>query len=151
MNRIGKSSVSNRAEAIPKAPEILDFAHFANGNGTISDLVFVNVGTQPVRPTLYFYDTEGHPIATGSIVDIVGDLEVTDDGALTVRTEMEPLGELTVSTHGREALVTGSVKVVSDGPLGGMLRFVLPGIGEAVVGDGTPIHDALFRVLTTFV
>ena len=67
MNRIGKSSVSNRAEAIPKAPEILDFAHFANGNGTISDLVFVNVGTQPVRPTLYFYDTEGRPIATGSI------------------------------------------------------------------------------------
>ena len=27
----------------------------------------------------------------------------------------------------------GSVKVVSDGPIGGMLRFDLPDVGEAVV------------------
>ena len=39
------------------------------------------------------------------MVDLTEDLEVTGDGALTVRTAMEPLGELTVSTHGRGELV----------------------------------------------
>ena len=51
---------------------VLDFAHFANGDGTTSDLVFVNVSTQrscpaptpfhadipPIRLVLYFYDKE---------------------------------------------------------------------------------------------
>ena len=68
VNRIGKSRASNQTEATPVAPEVftLDFAHFANGNGTTSDLVFVNVAPQPVRPALYFYDTEGNPIAAES-------------------------------------------------------------------------------------
>ena len=100
----------------------------------------------PIRPAIYFYDTEGKPIAAESVVDLTGDMEVTEDGSLTARTEMEPLGVLTISTHGRGALVTGSVKVVSDGPIGGMLRFDLPHIGEAVVGASPPIGDALFPV-----
>ena len=91
----------------------LDFAHFANGDGITSDLVFVNMKTQPsgpaptpfhvaippIRPVLYFYDREGNPIAAESLVDVTGDLEVQEDGGLTVRAEMEPLGELTISTH----------------------------------------------------
>ena len=139
---------------------VLDFAHFANGDGTTSDLVFVNVSTQrsrpppttfhtdipPIRPAIYFYDTEGALVSAESVVDITGDLEVTEDGALTVQTEMEPLGVLTVSTHGQGALVSGSVKVLADGPIGGMLRFDLPAIGEAVVGASPPISDALFPV-----
>ena len=134
----------------------LDFAHFANGGGITSDLVFVNLSTPPptpfhtasppVRPAIYFYDTEGNPIAAESVVDITGGLEVREDGALTVRTAMEPLGELTISTHGQGALVSGSVKVVSDGPIGGMLRFDLPNIGVAVVGASPPLGDALFPV-----
>ena len=138
----------------------LDFAHFANGTGVTSDLVFVNLSTQrsrpaptpfhsdilPSRPAIYFYDTEGNPIVAESVVDLTGDLEITEDGALTIRTEMEPLGVLTISTHGRGDLVTGSVRVVSDGPIGGMLRFDLPHIGEAVVGASPPISDALFPV-----
>ena len=146
VNRAGNSRASNRAKATPKAPEVLDFAHFANGDGATSELVFVNVGTRPVRPRLYFYDTEGSPIGAETVVDIAGDLEVAEDGALTVRTGMEPLGELTVATSGGEALVTGSVRVVSEGPLGGMLRFRLPHVGEAVVKAGTPVGDAIFAV-----
>ena len=42
--------------------------------------------------------------------------------------------------------MSGSVKVVSDGPIGGMLRFDLPDIGEAVVGASPPIGDAIFPV-----
>ena len=137
----------------------LDFAHFVNGTW-ITDLVFVNLSTEasrpaptpfhtdilPSRPAIYFYDTEGNPIAAESVVDITGDLEITEDGALTVQTEMEPLGVLTISTHGRGELVSGSARVVSDGPIGGMLRFEHPAIGEAVVGAGPPLSDALFPV-----
>ncbi len=122
----------------------LDFAHFANGASITSSLVFVNVGTHPIRPALYFYDKKGNPIDAESVVDVTGDLEVTEDGALSVRTEMEPLGELTISTHGRGDLVTGSVKVLSDGPIGGVLRFDLPGIGVAGVGASQPVRDAIF-------
>ena len=124
----------------------LDFAHFANGDGTTSDLVFVNAGSVPVLPALYFYGTEGALVSAESVVDVTGNLAVTEDGALTVLTAMEPLGELTISTRGQGEVVSGSVKVVSDGPIGGMLRFDLPHIGEAVVGASPPISDALFPV-----
>ena len=149
VNRIGKSFSFNRAEATPEAPEVftLDFAHFANGTGITSDFVFVNVSPHPIRPAIYFYDTEGAPIAAESVVDVTGDLEVAEDGSLSVLTEMDPLGVLTISTHGRGELVSGSVKVVSEGlPIGGGLRYNLPAIGEAVVGDSPPVGDALFPV-----
>ena len=88
----------------------LDFAHFANGTGTTFDLVFVNMKTEPsgpaptpfhvaippIRPAIYFYDTEGAPVSAESLVDVTGDLEITEDGALTVQTQMEPLGVLTI-------------------------------------------------------
>ena len=77
-------------------------------------------------------------------MDLTGDLEITEDGSLTVQSEMEPLGELTISTHGRGELVSGSVRVVSDGPIGGVLRFDLPGIGVAGVGASQPVRDAIF-------
>ena len=148
VNRIGRGRASSQTEATPVAPEVftLGFAHFANGDGLTSDLVFVNVSTQWNRLALYFYDTEGNPIAAESVVDVTGDLEVQEDGGLTVLTEMEPLGELTISTHGRGDLVSGSVKVVSGAPIGGMLRFDLPHVGVAVVGASLPISDALFPV-----
>ena len=125
-------------------PVALDFTHFANGAGTTSGLVFVNLSTQPTQPTLYFYDQEGQLMEPESVVDLTEDLEVTEDGALSTWTEMEPLGELTILTHGRGEGVSGSVRVVSDGPIGGFLRFDLPGIGVAGVGASQPVRDALF-------
>ena len=124
----------------------LGFAHFANGTGITSEMVFLNPSTQPSRPAVYFYDTEGALVSADSVVDVTGDLEVTEDGALTVWTEMEPLGVLTISTHGRGELVTGSVRVVSDGPIGGLLRFEHPGVGAGVVGASPPVSDAIFPV-----
>ena len=122
----GGGLMETTPEVLPMAE--LDFAHFANGGGITSDLVFVNVGTHPILPALYFYDKEGHLIAAESVVEITGALEIQEDGSLSVQTEMETLGELTISTHGRGEVVTGSVRVFSDGPIGGVLRFDLPGI-----------------------
>ena len=101
LNRIGRSGPSLPAEAAPIAQVVLDLAHFANGAGIISEVVLVNVAPHPIRPALYFYDQEGEPIAAESMVDVLGDLGIQEDGGLTIRTEMEPLGELTISTHGR--------------------------------------------------
>ena len=146
VNRIGKSFSPSRVEATPEAPEVftLDFAHFANGTGITSDFVFVNVSPHMTRPALYFYDQEGHLIDPESVVDVTGDLEVTEDGSLSVLTEMEPLGQLTISTHGQGELVSGSVKVVSDSPIGGGVRYGVPEIGVAGVGASPPVRDALF-------
>ena len=146
VNRIGRGRASNRAEATPEAPEVftLDFAHFANGTGITSEMVLVNVAPHPIRPSIYFYDRGGHLIDPESVVDVTVDLEVIEDGSLSVRTEMEPLGELTISTHGQGELVSGSVKVVSDGPLGGLVRYGVPNIGVAGVGASPPVWDALF-------
>ena len=146
VNRIGKSFSSNRAEATPEAPEVftLDFAHFANGAGITSEMVLVNVAPHPIRPAIYFYDRGGRLIDPESVVDVTGDLEVTEDGSLSVRTEMEPLGELTISTHGQGELVSGSVKVLSDGPIGGGVRYGVPEIGVAGVGASEPVRDVLF-------
>ena len=148
INRIGKSFSSNRAEATPEAPEVevftLDFAHFANGTGITSEMVLVNVAPHPIRPAIYFYDRGGHLIDPESVVDVTGDLEVTEDGSLSVLTEMEPLGQLTISTHGQGELVSGSVKVLSDGPIGGDVRYGVPEIGVAGVGASPPVRDVLF-------
>ena len=145
VNAAGRRGPSNRIEATPEV-FTLDFAHFANGDGLTSDLVFVNVGTRPIRPALYFYDQEGQPMPAESVVDITDDLEIQEDGSLSIQTAMEPLGELTISTHGQGELVSGSVKVVSYGPIGGLLRFDLPGIGVAGVGASPPVRDAVFPV-----
>ena len=146
MNRIGRGRASNRAKATPEAPEVftLDFAHFANGTGITSEMVLVNVAPHPIRPAIYFYDRGGHLIDPESVVDVTGDLEVTEDGSLSVLMEMEPLGQLTISTHGQGELVSGSVKVLSDGPIGGGVRYGLPEIGVAGVGASPPVRDALF-------
>ena len=138
---------------------VLDFAHFANGTW-VTDLVLVNLSPLrsgptlspfqspilPSRPAIYFHDTEGNPVDPTSLVDLTGDLEVAEDGALTVGSAMEPLAVLTISTHGRGELVTGSVRVVSEGPIGGMLRFAHPDFGVGGVGAGSPASDVVFPV-----
>ena len=146
LNRIGRSGPSLPAEATPIAQVVLDLAHFANGAGIISEVVLVNVAPHPIRPALYFYDQEGEPIAAESMVDVLGDLEITEDGALSIQSEMEPLGELTISTHGRGNLVSGSVKVAAYGTIGGVLRFDIAGIGVAGVQVSQPLRDAIFPV-----
>ena len=146
VNRVGRSGPSLPAEATPIAQVVLDLAHFANGAGIISEVVLVNVAPHPIRPALYFYDQEGEPIAAESMVDVLGDLGIQEDGGLTIQSEMEPLGELTISTHGRGDLVSGSVKVAAYGTIGGVLRFDLPGIGVAGVQVSQPLRDAIFPV-----
>ena len=81
VNRNRKGRASGRVAATPRMPLALDFAHFANGAGIVSGLVFVNVSPRPIQPALYFYDPGGDPIDPASLVDVTADMEVTGDGA----------------------------------------------------------------------
>ena len=103
----GRKLNHSTSATIPGPAAALDFAHFAKGATITSEMVLVNAAPHPSRPAIYFYDTKGDPIPAESVVDLTGDLEVTEDGGLTVRTEMEPLEALTISTHGRGEPVTG--------------------------------------------
>ncbi len=125
----------------------LDFAHFGNGDAISSDIVLVNLAATPIRPAVYFYDKMGELIDPASVVDIGGNLEATDHGAVTLQSELAPLGEVTISTNGQGDTVTGSVKVISDGPdspIGGVLRFDVPGVGVAGVGASEAVRAAVF-------
>ena len=91
----GAGSSSHPVEVTPGVGR-LEFAHFANGSSITSDLVLVSVAHHPIRPSLYFYDREGERIAAESVVEVTEDLEVTEDGSLTVQGKMEPLQEVTI-------------------------------------------------------
>ena len=128
---------------------MLNFAHFANGEfggvATSSDLVFVNVATSAVAPAIYFYDQMGNMIDASMVVDAMMDgVDVDSDGALMVMDEIPPMGEMTISTSGMGDGMVGSVRVVSDGPIGGVLRFDIPTIGVAGVGASEAVNAAIF-------
>ena len=144
VNRVGAGRASGPAEVTLPELVVLDFTHFANGGGITSEMVLVSVATHPIRPALYFYDRQGLLIDPASVVDVTMDLEVTESGSLTVRTGMEPLGVLTIATHGRGELVSGSVAVVSDGPLGGGVRYTVPHAGVTGAGASPPVRDVVF-------
>ena len=128
---------------------MLNFAHFANGDfagtATSSDLVFVNVATSAVSPAIYFYDQMGNMIDASMVVDAMMEgVEVDSDGALMVMDGIPPMGEMTISTSGMGDGMIGSVRVVSDGPIGGVLRFDIPNFGVAGVGASEAVNAAIF-------
>ena len=127
---------------------MLNFAHFANGDfgggPTSSDLVFVNVATSAVSPTIYFYDQMGNMIDASMVVDATMDGVEVADGVLMVTDEIATMGEMTISTSGMGDGTVGSVRVVSDGPIGGVLRFDIPTIGVAGVGASEAVNAAIF-------
>ena len=132
-------------DQFPEGRCTLDFAHFGNGPSIRSDLVLVNRTTSALRPSVLFFDQKGNPVPPDSLVDVAKGLEF-QDGALRVRTELAPLGETKIATNGRGDLVTGSVRIVSDGPVGGVLRFNVSNVGVSGVGISRPVNDALFPV-----
>ena len=68
------------------------------------------------------------PSRPGGWWSLTPDLEVGGDGALSPRTVMNPLSELTIATHGRGGLRVGSVTVRAPGSIGGVLRFDIPNL-----------------------
>ena len=98
-------------------------------------------GTQDAERLDSRFTEEDAGAARGSLLDSDDDEEEIH---ACLHTGIEPLGVLTISTHGRGDLLPGSVKVTSDRPIGGLVRFSLPDIGVAGVGVSPHVRDALF-------
>jgi hypothetical protein len=107
----------------------LQFSQFGNGGDTgfTSDLVLANPSSSAaVSGTMSFKDDDGVPMEVG----IIGEEAPTSELDFTV----QPLAALTVSTDGQGEQLVGSATVDSDGDLGGVVRFDIPGIGITGVG-----------------
>ena len=135
--------------ALDSGESMLNFAHFANGDSEERQRVPTwSSSTWPTRrwpPAIYFYDQMGNMIDASMVVDAMMDgVEVDSDGALMVMDEIPPMGEMTISTSGMGDGMIGSVRVVSDGPIGGVLRFDIPNIGVAGVGASEAVNAAIF-------
>ena len=120
------------------------FPHFANGDSALFDLLLVNVGTKTIAPAVRFYGSTENPISADSVLAPTDDMDLAADGVSTVKAGIKPLSERTISTHGRGAFTSGSVRVVSDGYVGGFLRFDRLAVGVAGVAAAEPLNDALF-------
>lgn len=62
---------------------------------------------------------------------------------------LAPWGSITISTDGSGALSVGSARVAADGPMGGVVRFHLPNVGTAGVGESRPLSGILIPVRRT--
>ena len=115
------------------APPIL-LAQFGSGN-VISEILVNNpAGALEQFATARFYDDAGESMPTP--VSITGALEtsIAGEGIPVDRVDFSiaPLGRVSIVTTGEEPLV-GSAIVNSNGILGGLVRFEIPGIGIAGV------------------
>ena len=114
-------------------PPIL-LAQFGSGNVVSEILVSNPAGTLEQFATARFYDDAGKPMPTP--VSISGALEtsIAGEGIPVDRVDFSiaPLGRVSIVTTGEEPLV-GSAIINSNGILGGLVRFEIPGIGIAGV------------------
>ena len=97
MLRLGFQSRFRRDNVL-LSPRRLDYGGFTLSmkSGAVHDLVLVNVADQSVRPAIYFYDRGRNLIDPESVVDVIGDLEATEYGVLTLQGGLHPLGEVTL-------------------------------------------------------
>ena len=119
----------------------ISFAQFGSGGGFTSDTVLVNPrGAGSVSGTLTLLNDQGQPMPVG-----LGGSGLESSRWFSI----PPLGALTISTDGGGSLNVGSARVSASGPLGGVVRFQIPGIGIAGVGESRPLTQLLIPVRRT--
>ena len=123
----------------------LYFAHFGNGQGFTSDTVLTNPSpTRTAARTVSYSDDDGNPLPVGFAS--AGDGIVPLAIASSVNFSIPPLGALTIATDGQGEVKAGAAVVTSDNPLGGVIRFSIPGIGIAGVGASQPLSEFIIPV-----
>ncbi|MGW8181541.1 MAG: CHRD domain-containing protein, partial [bacterium] len=131
---------------IQAPPRLKEFAQFGNGGGLTSEVILLNTSTTTqVSGVVRFYDPGGAPLEVGIHSDMMGQdmISLQTENLSEVDFEIAPLGAVTISTDGAGDLVEGSARAVSDGLLGGVIRFGIEGIGIAGVDAGAPLSQAI--------
>jgi len=117
-----------------------EFAQFANGAGVSSSLILVNPSnTETASGSVSFFSDDGAPLYTS----------FNDNWfyASTSWFRIPPLGSFTLTTDGAGLLQAGAAVATSNVPLGGVVRFALPGLGITGVGQSTPLQSLLIPVI----
>ncbi len=119
----------------PQPAEHLSFfAQFGDGDGFTSDIVLTNPSFGLIATgELRVFDDDGLPL------DRVPRLAAGKNEAEAGRFTIMPRGSLTLSTEGADGVAAGSAVVDSSSRVGGTIRFSIPGIGIAGVGESTPL------------
>lgn len=96
------------------------FAQYGNGSTLSSDVVVVNPSaTQSATGEIQIWDFEGNQVNT-------------------VPFNLSPEGSITLPGSGDGALTVGSVTIISEPQVSGIVRFNLPGTGIAGIANGLP-------------
>ena len=139
--RVVGSSVDVGAYEFQDAISRLYFAQFGNGQGFTSDVVADNPSENlTVSGRVDFLDDDSLPLPVGIVAAIHGTAPLAIDPfaseiTSSVEFSVPPLGALTISTDGLGSSTSvGAAVATSDSPLGGVIRFTIPGIGIAGVG-----------------
>lgn len=143
----GRSHLHNGVNVL----DPVNFAHFGNGGGFVSDIVLTNPSTTTeAAGRVQFRDQAGLPLQVGVVATPgIVPRRQSDSGqvpasSLNVASSFDFVlprgGTLTLSTDGLGDVIAGSVAVISDSPVGGVLRFSIPGIGIAGVQPSQPLE-----------
>lgn len=102
------------------------FAQFANGEGWTSVFVLTNPSATTIAAgSVSYFGDQGQPhlISTGGQAP-----------AASTPFVIQPLGSVTISTNGVGQLLAGWVRVSSNVPVSGVIKFTAPGLGTTGVG-----------------
>jgi hypothetical protein len=121
------------------APTIY-FPQFASGGGVTSDLVLTNATGSSVSGLIELFDDSGRQF----LADFVGLGQQS-----RVSFIIPAFGSSTVRSTGQGGLASGFVRVTSTGNVGGVIRFSIPGVGVAGVGDSPVLSSAIVPVRRT--
>ncbi|HEY3131454.1 MAG TPA: BACON domain-containing protein [Acidobacteriota bacterium] len=114
------------------------FAQLGNGGGITSDLVLTNPSaTSAATGRIEFFSNDGLPLQ-------VGFSGAPPAGAIDFM--LPPLGAQTFSTDGQGPVLAGSARVTSDIVVGGVVKFSIPGVGIAGVGESQPVTGFVIPV-----
>ena len=118
---------------------------YGNGQGFTSDAVLINLSaTRTVAGKVAYSDDEGNQMSVDVAAREGGSVPLTTTDK--VHFSIPPLGAVTISTDGQGPVTSGAVVVTSDRPLGGVIRFNIPGIGVAGVGASPPLSRFIIPV-----
>jgi hypothetical protein len=121
----------------PPASTRLLFPHFANGGGISSSIFLLNGSDNTSRGTLRFTGDTGLPLSVS-----VDGMSSAPDAEFSI----SPNGGAVMTTSGDGPLTIGWVSAVSDTPIGGTLRFTLPGLGITGIGAAASVNGFIMPV-----
>ena len=116
----------------------LYFAQFADGAQWVSSIILTNPSrTETATGLIQLVDDQGQSL----------NASINDQAATsTVPFSIPPLGSARFATAGLGDLVVGSVRLVSNVEVGGIVRYSHPALGVAAVGASIPLRALMTEV-----